>query len=394
MGEIDVLHEAAREIPMMEDYDVVVAGGGIAGAAAALAAARNGAKTALIEKQTVVGGLATLGLVAIYLPLCDGRGNQVIGGIAEELLKESIRYGPGQIPPAWLPEGNPEERKNTRYQLEFNPASFAISLEELLLDHGGVQLLYDSRVCALSMQEETIRHLVVENKSGRVAIGCKAVVDATGDADVCFQAGETTESLASNRKSGWFYDFDGQKSNLHMLSDPLYAAVPEGSRTYRGDDYRDVSQNCIDARRMILDKLRALCAADNNPARYPLLIPNLPQLRMTRRLIGQYELQPEDEGKSFEDVVCSTGDWRKSGPVYRIPFSCLHGKTANLLAAGRCISARGDTWDVIRAIPACAATGEAAGTAAALLVKQGANRVDDLEIQALQQQLRQQGVLL
>lgn len=393
MGQIGVLKEAARTIPVMEDYDVVVAGGGIAGAAAALAAARNGAKTALIEKQTVIGGLATLGLVAIYLPLCDGRGRQVIGGIAEELLKVSIRYGPGEIPAPWLPNGNQEERKKTRYQLEFNPASFALSLEELLLDQG-VNLLYDSRVCALSMQDRTIRHLVVENKSGRMAIACKVAVDATGDADLCFLAGEHTESLGSNRKSGWFYDFDGKKSNLHLLSDPLYEAVPQGSRTYRGDDYRDVSQNCVDARRMILSRLQELQKNDRTAMRYPLIIPTLPQLRMTRRLVGQYELRSEDEGKSFQHTVCKTGDWRKSGPVYNIPLSCLYGKTANLLTVGRCISADGDTWDVVRAIPACAATGEAAGTAAALFNKQQARKMSDLDIAQLQQQLRRQGVLL
>ena len=58
-------------------YDVVVCGAGVAGVAAAVAAARAGAKTAVIEKQCLLGGLATSGLIYIYLPLCDGNGKIV-----------------------------------------------------------------------------------------------------------------------------------------------------------------------------------------------------------------------------------------------------------------------------------------------------------------------------
>ena len=75
-------------------YDVAVIGGGVAGVAAALAAARRGAKTVLIEKTVAMGGLATNGLVLVYLALCDGLGHQVSFGITEELLKISNKYGP------------------------------------------------------------------------------------------------------------------------------------------------------------------------------------------------------------------------------------------------------------------------------------------------------------
>ena len=81
------------KIPLSPSVDVVVAGGGIAGISAALAAARSGAKVLLIEKQCILGGLATAGLVTIYLPLCDGRGNQMSHGIAEELFHLSISQG-------------------------------------------------------------------------------------------------------------------------------------------------------------------------------------------------------------------------------------------------------------------------------------------------------------
>ena len=75
------------------NYDVAVCGGGIAGISAALAAAREGKKVILFEKQYMLGGLGTAGLVTIYLPLCDGYGHQVSFGIAEELLKLSVTYG-------------------------------------------------------------------------------------------------------------------------------------------------------------------------------------------------------------------------------------------------------------------------------------------------------------
>jgi hypothetical protein len=78
-----------------KSYDVVVCGGGVAGVAAALAAARRGQRTALLEKTVYPGGLATAGLIYIYLPLCDGNGTQVTFGVAEELLLASIKYGPG-----------------------------------------------------------------------------------------------------------------------------------------------------------------------------------------------------------------------------------------------------------------------------------------------------------
>lgn len=83
----------------MQVYDIAIIGGGIAGVAAAVQTARMGMKTVLIEKTALVGGLATGGLINVFLPLCDGNGHQVTFGIAEEMLRKSIVYGPGEIPP-------------------------------------------------------------------------------------------------------------------------------------------------------------------------------------------------------------------------------------------------------------------------------------------------------
>ena len=94
-----------RKIIEKPAYDVIVVGGGIAGVAAAVAAARNGAKTLLMEKQIHLGGLATTGLISWYEPLCDGNGRQVIGGISEELIRLSVCYGLEDLPAQWGGEG-------------------------------------------------------------------------------------------------------------------------------------------------------------------------------------------------------------------------------------------------------------------------------------------------
>jgi hypothetical protein len=115
---------------------------------------------------------------------------------------------------------------------------------------------------------------------------------------------------------------------------------------------------------------------------------------MTRRLSGRFELDARHDQRAFPDAVGMTGDWRRAGPVYQIPLRCLAGvKTDNLLAAGRCISVTDEAWDFTRAIPACAATGEAAGVAAALAARRR-GRLAGLKIAALQAALRRNGVFL
>ena len=135
---MEYINEPSKNIPISHECDVLVCGGGIAGIASALAAARKGAKVLLLEREFTLGGLATLGLVTIYLPLCDGMGNQQIFGITEELLRLSIKYGhEARYPKAWLEGGTFEEKRDgQRFLVQFNPQMFALAAEELLLaDH-------------------------------------------------------------------------------------------------------------------------------------------------------------------------------------------------------------------------------------------------------------------
>jgi hypothetical protein len=100
----------------------------------------------------------------------------------------------------------------------------------------------------------------------------------------------------------------------------------------------------------------------------------------------------DDLNRLFEDVVARTGHWTKYGCVYNIPYrSLLPKNVTNLLAAGRCISVDHRVHHATKEIPACMATGQAAGTAAALA--SGGN-TREVNLRALQARLRDQGALL
>ena len=346
-----------------------------------------------------------MGNVTVWLPLCDGMGRQVSAGLAEEMLKLSVADLVQEnrqarfigIPDAWLPDGDPEQRSDTRYRVQFNPSSYLLALERWAVDNG-VNILYDTRVCAVRRADNHITHLIVENKSGRSAIACRAVVDATGDADLCFLAGEQTESLDTNVLCGWFYHLDDDGLHLHAVTNPYSPyANREGAKGpfFRGDDAEEITEHLLQSRAWMLGKMEEYRSRHPGQAVQLITPPTIPTLRMTRRLVGEISLGERHNHHIFEDSVGLTGDWRKRGPVYAFPLRALAGvANRNLLVAGRCISADTTVWDVTRALPGCAVTGEAAGTAAAMLAELEIASLDALAVQDLQDQLRSQGVIL
>jgi hypothetical protein len=381
--------------PVAGEYDVVVVGGGIAGVAAALAASRNGAKTLLIEKMTVLGGLATAGHVVIYLPLCDGLGHKVMSGIAEELLYASIKYGYNNLPDEWK-QGPMTVNTNKRYETVFNGPAFVLALDEKLAE-SGVDILFDTVFCNVVMDGNNCRAVIVENKSGRQAYRCGAVVDASGDADVFFRAGAPC-SEQDNWVTYWtYYISDNDKDAMESGSSPdlrlkLLAlgnhdgtGSPEGLRKYYGTDVKEITEFLLKARSYALTKVKT-----NKDITYA-SFPSMAQFRTTRRLNGEYTLTEKDDGLSFEDSIGCTGDWRKPGPLFEIPFRTLFTESiANIFAAGRIISSSGDTWEVTRVIPTAAVTGQAAGTAAALTAKSG----KPVPVEQLQSLLLSNGAIL
>ena len=382
--------------PRKYECDVCVCGGGVAGIAAALAAKRAGAEDViLLERGFMLGGLATAGLVTIYLALCDGYGHQVCFGIAEELFRLSIEHGAeARYPTAWLDGGTVEERAKRRFEVQFNAQLFALSAERLLRQEG-VKIMYGAQVSSTVVEDGRITDVIIEGKGGREAVTVRgSVVDSTGDADVCKLAGAKTANFAAgNKLASWYYGVGDGKLDLYMvgvhdINDDKNATDLKDTRRFTGLDTEELSDmvqighsammhNFLERRTVIPDLV-------------PVTIATTPEVRMTRRLVGAYTQDIDEVGVKYPDTVGIFPNWKKFGPVYELPFSALYGnEIKNLAVAGRCISTTDEMWDVTRVIPVCAVSGEAAGAAAAMC-----SDFSNIDIKKLQDHLVKCGVRL
>lgn len=378
--------------PFEKSYDVVVAGGGIAGIAAALETSRAGLRTALVEKTIFPGGLATTGLVNIYLPLCDGYGTQVIFGLGEELLLNSMELGPGKPAENW--RRKEEEYSSERYRVTFSPAAYILSLDELVTN-SGIEVWYDTLVTRPVMNGDTVTGLEVENKSGRGVIGGKCIVDATGDADIAFRAGAECAD-ERNTLSIWSI---GTKKPDKPSANPLpmdFLAFPRmrvAEKTYSGINGRDVTDFVLESRKLLREHYRGLHAAGASRHEvFSLTLPAMALFRTTRRIVGTTTLVDNQDGIRFDDSIGLAPDWRKSGPVWEIPAATLFPKRIKgLVTAGRCISSVGDAWEITRVIPTAAVTGQAAGIACILAAK-NSTTPETVDAARIQKELKKRGV--
>ena len=396
---MDFVNET-NKVPIVGKYDVIIVGGGIAGVGAALGARRNGCKVLMIEKSVMLGGLATLGFIAYYLPLCDGHGKKVTGGIAEELLHLSIKYGYNTLAPEWKDGVGVGAKK--RYTSIYSPPEFVYALDELMIEEG-IDLLFDTVFCRPVMRGNKCKAVIVENKSGRIAYGAKLFVDASGDADLIYRAGlKCVEE--KNYLAYWFYNTNLKKMQRALEQDDVMKGISLewrgsflkdgtytlGEKEYKGTNARDVTRFILNGRK-ILKKEIAKNRQNNGSL---IALPGMAQFRRTRRMQGIYRLKEKDALKRFDDSIGCTGHWLKPGVVYEIPYRTLVNRDySNVFASGRAISASGDAWEAIRVIPPAVLTGQAVGTAAALAIK-GKCPATEVPINDLQKNLESTGVIL
>ena len=248
------------------------------------------------------------------------------------------------------------------------------------------------------MEENRIAAVIVENKSGRQAITAKSVVDATGDCDIAAFSGAPTELFGQgNVLAAWYYGLDEEGYKLHMLG---YSDTPDEDKKEGHVDRALIPQRfsgLSGEELSLMTRLShgaTLADVQRKRAIHPELIPTMsattPQVRMTRRIAGEYTLHTDQMHTFFPDSIGMVSNWKKRGPVYEVPFGTLYSKSVkNLICAGRCTSVTDAMWDIMRVIPCCAVTGQAAGTAAAM-----SDDFSDLDVAQLQKVLQENGVRL
>ena len=227
-----VIREEARDIPVLEACDVLVAGGGLSGFAAALSAARLGAKTVLIERNGCLGGVATASLMAnIGNRYTLASGPQVVYGIAAEVVERLVAVG----------AANANWRRHKAIAIDSE--RLKIVLIEML-DEAGVTTLTHSFAARPIMEGTQVAGCFFESKSGRQVVMAANTIDATGEADLAHQAGaELTEHRGNSSllfklarvDLDRFVDFLGEDPEGFPCNMDRVKDYPDLARTWRED---------------------------------------------------------------------------------------------------------------------------------------------------------------
>lgn len=393
------IYQPAREIPVFHRADVVIVGGGPAGFAAAVAAARTGAKTALVERYGSLGGLFTNGMVLIVLATSERKGGGyqfVTRGICREFIDRAVALGPNACRPC------PDRPFNWQPTID---AEAAKVLMDRMVKDSGVDMFFHSWGVDVIQDGAAVKGIVFESKQGRQAILAKTVVDCTGDGDVAFQAG------ADYRQVAHALGFVFQIGNM----DRIDAKVAKGTfPTHSNEPNRSLfwvnrlgpSDNGLDVRRLSAAEVMHREAAwryveemrKSDGCGEVYLSNTCSQLgvRASRLVKSCHDINSDEAfaRKSFDDVVGYGGNDSCTKPAFAIPYrALLPERTDNLLVAGRCMGCHPDMINLVRLIAPCMVSGQAAGTAAAMAVRSG-TCPRDLDVSALRKRLQADGVYL
>ena len=319
------------QIKVDDQWDVIIVGGGPAGCTAAIAAAREGAKTLLIEAMGQLGGMGTAGMVPAWCPFSDGE-KIIYKGLAEKIFRESKK-------------GVPHEPENKLDWVSINP-EYLMSIYDRMVTESGAKVLFFSRLAAVEMSsDDTIDAIIVSNKAGLGAFKGKVYIDATGDGDLAAWSGASFkrgyDEEGSVQMSSLCFSFANIDSydyingpTLYVWKDestPLYKAVRSGKyplvdthfcnnlvgpdviqcnaghMTVDTTDPWAISEAMILGRQKAVQYLEAM--KDVRPSTFSnafvVKTASLLGVRDSRRIEGDYIFTVEDwrQRKSFEDEI-------------------------------------------------------------------------------------------
>lgn len=416
---------------MQNSYDLIVAGGGLTGVAAAIAAAREGLRVLLFDRNNALGGAATECLVNPFMRywaenLETGERTYLSKSIFTEILDnlEAI-------------DGIKEDRRT------FHEEYLKIVLTRMC-QKANVDLLLNTYLIDAEMENGIVRNITVVNKSGKEKYTAKYFVDATGDGDLSvlsgcdFRLGREGDALCQpmtlcfrlldvdieayhaqkeeiqNLYKAW--QAEGKIKNprenvlifpyvidsiLHFNSTRIVKKNPTSGK--------EITEAEIEAREQafeLFDFLRKNFSAFKNAKM--LQTASRIGVRESRMIEGEYVLTKEDilSYTKFPDGIAActynidihspdgTGTIHYRLPAneyYTIPYGCLTPKaTKNLLVAGRCISSTHEAQASYRIMPTCASLGEAAGLATAVACKKGVG-VKEISVQELREKIENNG---
>jgi hypothetical protein len=447
----NLIREKARETKILCDCDVVVVGGGPGGIGAAVAAARNGAKTVLLERYGYLGGMGTGGLVTIIPQLADFTGKQQIVGITQEWIDRLAVKNAVDLPKKehW----GSLDKDLVKYYFErsffytrLDRVSYAALIDaeiskvilNEMMEEAKVKTVLHAWGTEPIMEGNHMRGVFIESKSGRQAITAKVVIDSTGDGDLFPYANIACETdipahyrIANLAVCFWIAGVDLKKAmdyrKAHgkefmdlMKKAHEYGAQP-GFMTSNLPDQESVvwfhsrypNKSQIDVEELTRVEFLGHKIAGKTIEFYRQNVPGFekaflvltdPQLgtRSSRRMIGEYWLTEENDlnnNQPFEDTIAifpdlDRGQASLDHPNMYIPYRALLPKEVdNMLVACRAFSSDKHVQDYFNLIPHCIAFGEAAGTAAALALNANVG-IKKVDIKALQKQLAKQGVPL
>lgn len=383
--------EPSHRIPVVASMDVVVVGGGAAGVAAAVSAARSGASVLLIEKTNFLGGLWTGGLV---LPVLATHGlgkkdswDKAVKGICSEICDTMLDKGWAVNP--LNPRVDPEAAKY---------------LLDKMIYEAGVRILYNTTAAGVTMSGNRIDSILADCNTGRIAIKCRMVVDASGDGMVFNWAGDPYEARR------YHMTILGRVGGCPAGKEVVPEMRLESSGNHDAMDGLDVfmvSDKQQQGRLVLWDKVQQMKTKEGFEKAYLMEVAPTTGVRVTRVLDSLHNVTLEEsmEWTAYPDVIGMSGVCdpfmykgrritRQERPVWQIPYrSLIPRQTRNLLVAGRCFGYdQGITWDA-REISTCMVTGQAAGIAAAIAVNSRC-AAKDIDVNRLQNALREAGVRL